>query len=64
MIIILTYYADGSGKPEVGFFPDVPEQASHVISALLAASQAARLVEVYEIEDLTLEPLELTAETK
>ena len=61
MIVILTYYTDGSGKPEIKFFPVVPEQAAQVASELMAAIRDGKQTEVYEIEDLSLEPVELTA---
>ena len=55
MIVLLMYYSDGSGMPEIMFFPKyatIMEIAQYIIGA----KEAGRTVKVYEITDLNKIP--------
>lgn len=51
MIVVLSYYSDGSGTPVVEFFANSPNQASEV-AAYIACETQHKVVNIYEIDDL------------
>ena len=54
MIVILSYFMDGSDGPVVEFIEDAPDQAERVARSIAGAHSAGREVEVYKVENLTL----------
>lgn len=52
MIVILTYFSDGSGKPEIEFVEAGPDQAERVARTLVGAVEAGKQAEVFKIESV------------
>lgn len=52
MIVVLTYFSDGSGEPEIEFIEAGLDQVERVARTLVSASEAGRRVEAYKIEAL------------
>jgi hypothetical protein len=52
MIVILAYFVDGSGKPEIEFVEAGPDQAERVARTLVGAAQDGKRAEVFKIEGL------------
>ena len=52
MIVILTYYSDGSGKPTVKFFPTGDNQSADVALYLAGYQVRHQEVEVYQVDKL------------
>jgi hypothetical protein len=60
MIVVLSYYSDGSGKPEVRFFPSGETRAEDMGLFYIAdESGLSKMIEVYRIESLNCEPLRI-----
>lgn len=54
MIVILSYYYDGSGKPEMKFFPKVDGQAREVAVHTSLETGLGKNIEIYEVENIQL----------
>lgn len=49
MIVLLTYYYDGSVEPEIVFIEDKPDQAVRLARAMLGAAAAGKQIRVFGI---------------
>jgi hypothetical protein len=56
MIIILSYSRDGSGTPEIAFFPKSDHQVGDVAIHTVNESELNKSIRIYEITELDLLP--------
>lgn len=52
MIVLLTYYNDGSSGPEVIFIEDGPDKAARLARAMLEAAIALKQIQAFKIAAL------------
>jgi hypothetical protein len=56
MIVVLSWYADGSGKPELRFFPDGPSFLREITAHFIETARDGRVLRVYRITDWQRQP--------
>lgn len=61
MIVILSYFRDGSGKPKLTFVEQDPDQVETVVAAILAEVELWKDVKVYRITNLESPPRSILA---
>lgn len=64
MIIVVTWYADGSGGPEVSFYPQGGDQVADLAMHLASLSDTSKSILVYKVKSLTESPVMLYPEDK
>jgi hypothetical protein len=57
MIVILTYFSDGSGQPEIEFIEAGPDQVERMARSVMAACEVGRKIEMFRIDTLSGPPL-------
>jgi len=63
MIIVISYYSDGSSKPETHFFPRSAEQVREVALHIADARGMSKEVEIYDVEALDRQPIVILRES-
>ena len=56
MIVILSWESDGSGKPEIRFFPKGDSQALNIALYLKDEQVRYKSIEIYSIDDIEKHP--------
>jgi len=56
MIVIMSYYSEGKGTPEIKFVPSSGTQASEVATYMAGLSNTAKIIKIYEIFDIKSMP--------
>ncbi len=59
MIVILSYFLDGSGQPKLKFFPKGDGQVREVIVYIEQENALGKNVEIHEIESVELPALQI-----